>query len=74
MEPVVRSNGVPPSAGIAGDDPILLEVEQVKGYISGMARSLLRGDLKDLVRTEFWALPAARVEGDGERRNPLPWR
>lgn len=39
---------MPPSSGIA-DDHIPLEVEQVKGYISEMARSLSRGDLKDLV-------------------------
>lgn len=41
--------GVTPSSEIAGDVPILLEVEQVKGYISGVARSLSRGDLKDVV-------------------------
>lgn len=54
MKPVVWSLlseafGVPPSSGIAGDVSILLEVEQIKGYISGVARSLSKGDLKDLV-------------------------
>lgn len=49
MEPVVRGSGVPPSSGIAGDDHIPLEVEQVKGYITRMARSLSRGDLNDSV-------------------------
>lgn len=42
---------MPPSSGIAGDYHILLEVEQVKGHFSEMARSLSRGDLKDLVVT-----------------------
>lgn len=51
LEPVVRDSGEPVLSEIAGDVwiPPWFEWEQVKGHVSGMARSLSGGDPKDSI-------------------------